>query len=1646
MRIYQKLRNLTLILLLTVFGQAFGANCEANTTWGGFTIEVATDADKDGFYEIDSPEKLAWFSCYVNKVKKDTKAILTKSIDMEKKWFVPIGSGTNVPGFKGTFNGQNFEISNLSLKTDSLRSYDATKAYAQNVAFVGILDGGTVQNLVLKDVDIQAAVATGESGLAGSSSPISVGAVVAWQSSGKVENCVVSGSITTSGAKNRVGGVVGNVKNATIINCISNVSIVATGAETYVGGVVGALRNGGTVTIESCVYSGDNLYTLNGNVGAIAGNYENVGSLTADNLFYSGNYDGVGVLPANVEFETQYKDNLNTEEVACLLNGNTWSEGDVCEGNHSEVWSVGQTNPSLNGSDGYKIKFDANGGFFSGEKLELSKLVAKGALITGEGITVPMQEGKMFAGWSTDKNAGEPEDELGLSDKEKTIYAVWYDYYKVIFKAGSEEYFSEATFPDGKTKKYEIMVAKHGVVSTNEFDVPTIYEIEDDLGNVTKFYFTGWSTISQDALEENDNVAEHTVDLTSINITEETTLYAVWTKVITYRVTFNASLYGYNVIQFVKHVDQGQTAVRPTEVITKSGYKVVDWCSDESCSNGVYSFNQVLTKDITLFAKWELVPYTITYKHLNAITGEVIDNVSNPEGNLNSCTVETNAFNLATPEKNGYTFDGWYYDDKFGDVANRIDPSGLSDDKTIYAKWIPITYTIQYLSGIYISSTVDPDIKDHDQQDFHLKGSVDAFAISGCSQDGWSLTDLGQKDYELGALYEGNSSLKLYPHWDCPVYNVSYETNGGVNNSMNITKYTGHSKIALLPATYDGFHFGGWYKEIALKNKIENIENINNDITVYAKWNNEIVYNPGSALNGTSAAEDKQLKAKDAKITLKKSINNYVRDHYKLDGWAVEDGKQKVYALGFSYTANEDLLLYPYWKPVEYTATYDLNEGSMDADLSFKYTIESANIVLSVPSREGYDFVGWLDSETGEVITELPQGSYGDRTLTAQWTLKTYIITYNAGEGEGNVAPDTKTHGVDIALSSETFTRTGYTQDGWENVNGDVVSSPYTENADITLYPHWVINTYTITYVLEEGASNDNDNPASYTVETDAFTLKDAVKNGYTFEGWFNGEGEKVTTVAGGATGNLELTAQFTIETYTITYHNVEGATFETSNPETYTVEDEFPIVLNEPTKVGFNFLGWFLSEDAEVPVDGIAAGSTGEAHFYAKWSQITYTITYNAGENGSGEIASGVKAYDVDFTLSNEVFTRDGYTQDGWMIAEDGEAVKYPLGGTYTDNAALDLYPHWTLATYTITYNLDGGVNNGANPASYTIEDLDITLQDPTKEGYEFLCWSTGDDCNSSIETIYTSAAASITVYAKWNKVYPFLVQDFGAIKVYENSDGSKTAKINGNSTEAVNISSDVVVDHVEFVRSFTVGINSTIMLPFSIDTTKISGGSFKEFAYVDESIPKALFYEDVENGIIRANTPYIFIPSSDTLIFNLGEKETVTLNTNDIVVPASKQSVDGGKWQFRGVYSRQTWATGDRQVWGYVANGNPDPTKVGKFLRAGAGAYINPFRAYLYNTQQDDKSSTQSKARRLLAKSSIETAAIGEDSGSSSMEVEFIERETEETTIIGRFNPSSGVIRAIDHRFDMKGRRLDAKPTSKGIYYFNGKQVMVR
>ena len=206
-------------------------------------------------------------------------------------------------------------------------------------------------------------------------------------------------------------------------------------------------------------------------------------------------------------------------------------------------------------------------------------------------------------------------------------------------------------------------------------------------------------------------------------------------------------------------------------------------------------------------------------------------------------------------------------------------------------------------------------------------------------------------------------------------------------------------------------------------------------------------------------------------------------------------------------------------------------------------------------------------------------------------------LTFDAGEGnfkEGKTLTLTGKAGENLALP-ETPVRKGYDLTGWNPALPEKYPEKNTEYTAV-----WVKEgDYIITYVNVDGATNEN--PASYNVETETITLKDPVKPGYTFGGWYRTEdftGNAVTEIVQGSTGNITFYAKWELESYTITYE-LDGGTNAPENPAGYNVETE-TITLKDPVKPGYTFAGWYTADKS--PVTKIKNGSTGDITLYAKW------------------------------------------------------------------------------------------------------------------------------------------------------------------------------------------------------------------------------------------------------------------------------------------------------------------------------------------------------------------------------------------------------------------------------------------------------------
>jgi uncharacterized repeat protein (TIGR02543 family) len=237
---------------------------------------------------------------------------------------------------------------------------------------------------------------------------------------------------------------------------------------------------------------------------------------------------------------------------------------------------------------------------------------------------------------------------------------------------------------------------------------------------------------------------------------------------------------------------------------------------------------------------------------------------------------------------------------------------------------------------------------------------------------------------------------------------------------------------------------------------------------------------------------------------------------------------------------------------------------------------------------------------------------------------------------------------------------------------------------------------------------------------------------------------------------------------YTVTAAS-NNESYGTASAEDSSLDEGETTTITAAAESGYKFRSWAvtgtgstLSSDTDNPTT-LTMG-TANATVTATFSALeTYTITYNKGANGSGTtISNGNKTEDVDFTLSSKTYTYSGHKQLGWSTTDGGEKA-YDLGGTYTANANLNLYPYW-VETHTITYNSNGGTGYMLS----TTDAGEITLRGNiyTKTGYTFLGWATSQSNADAGIVAYTDKAAytldaDVTLYAVWAESYCEMVSE---------------------------------------------------------------------------------------------------------------------------------------------------------------------------------------------------------------------------------------------------------------------------------------------
>lgn len=352
------------------------------------------------------------------------------------------------------------------------------------------------------------------------------------------------------------------------------------------------------------------------------------------------------------------------------------------------------------------------------------------------------------------------------------------------------------------------------------------------------------------------------------------------------------------------------------------------------------------------------------------------------------------------------------------------------------------------------------------------------------------------------------------------------------------------------------------------------------------------------------------------------------------------------------------------------------------------------------PHRTGYTFTGWALSENGapvDTATWTPDKLV--TTFYAQWTPDDCTLTWNPNYD--GASGSTTSQKYDTTVSPDTPpTRTGYTFTGWyldSSCSVPLTSGTLVEG-DATFYAGWAPKEYTITW--DAGYAEGVITTVKQHHDEALNILPTPTREGYTFNGWYTGNAK--AEGYGKVREDVTFTARWTAKTYTLNWNANSGVgSCTTTQAHDETVKPP----TTPPTKYGYAFTGWYLDDKCTIP---LASGTlvTGPATFYAGWTPLEYTMTWDA--NYMGGTITSIKQYHDEKLYDMPAPTRDGYGFVGWNTKRDGSGVSGDpdvYGTVYQDET---FYAQWDrhVQSYTVTVEWDDLSNNdNVRPESISVQ-----------------------------------------------------------------------------------------------------------------------------------------------------------------------------------------------------------------------------------------------------------------------------------------------------------------------------------------------------
>ena len=589
--------------------------------------------------------------------------------------------------------------------------------------------------------------------------------------------------------------------------------------------------------------------------------------------------------------------------------------------------------------------------------------------------------------------------------------------------------------------------------------------------------------------------------------------------------------------------------------------------------------------------------------------------------------------------------------------------------------------------------------------------SKNTFTRPGYTFTGWKMNDKDNgtsyhdEDIVKNLTDVDGGTVTMYAQWIKNGYVIKYDRNGGTGSMPDQTmQYDTPAKLTKNAFTREGYSFTGWClgdassgTEYTDEQSVTNLtESDNGSVTMYAQWS-PISYTIAFDKNRTDAIGTTSSMSMKFDVAKNLTANGFSSASSKFVGWNENaDGTGTAYKDGqnvknLTSTDGATVTLYAIWSTNTYTVSFvDGHDGT---------TITTARIPYggnatppTKPYHDGYTPTSW-DGDYTHVTS--------DRTITINYRPNAYRIAFKSNGGTGSMPNQDMEYGRESALSSNLFTKTGYTFSGWRLGNNNtgtqysdrqkVVNLTSVDGDVVTMYAQWTPNVYTIKYNSNGGTGTMPNQSMTYDVSS-KLDANRFTRSGYTWIGWRRDNAtsgkayrnrQEVVNLLSANGGTTTMYAQWSPNSYTVTF--IDG--FDKKTIATQGVNYGQPAKEPaRPSHTGYTATGW----------DSDFSNVRGDMTVTLNYRPNRYTIRFNGNASGvKGTTADVSATYDTAVNLTKNGYSLDGHTWLMWTDDSAGNGTQYGDRQSVTnlttdDGGTVTLYAKWKTNRYTVSF-VDG-------------------------------------------------------------------------------------------------------------------------------------------------------------------------------------------------------------------------------------------------------------------------------------------------------------------------------------------------------------------